>query len=352
MKNHRARGGRWGFLFGACVLACAMSPVGRSAEPVRIVFDTDIGNDVDDVLALAMLHALESRGHCRLLAVTSTKDHPWSAPLVDVVNTFYGRPDIPIGAVRKGVTPSEGKFLGLAVEKKGKSWRYAHDLESGRQAPDATTLLRQTLAAAPDHSIVLVQVGFSTNLARLLASKPDTVSPLSGRDLIRKKVRFLSAMAGSFAPVPGHVRHREYNVVQDLKAARAVLTSWPTPMIASGYEIGIRVRFPHESIEKDFAYTADHPVAECYRRYCEPDHDRPCWDLTSVLVAVYPDRGYFTLSPPGRIHVAEDGYVFFEEDPKGNCRYLRMSAVQQARVREALVQLASQPPGANAGDAR
>ncbi len=351
MRNGRGRVNRWGMMVAACLLACLLSPAAPSGEPVGIIFDTDIGNDVDDVLALAMIHSLQSRGHCRLLAVTSTKDHPWSAPLIDVINTFYGRPDIPIGVVRKGVTPGEGKFLGVAVEKKGKLWRYAHDLESGRQAPDATTLLRQTLAAAPDRSIVLVQVGFSTNLARLLVSKPDDVSPLSGRDLIRKKVRFLSAMAGSFAPVPGHVRHREYNVVRDLDAARTVLTSWPTPVIASGYEIGVRVRFPHESIEKDFAYTADHPVAECYRRYCEPEHDRPCWDLTSVLVAVFPDRGYFTLSPPGRIHVAEDGYVFFEEDPKGNCRYLRMSAIQQARVREALVQLASQPPNPKAVDA-
>ena len=37
-----------------------------AAQPPGVIFDTDMGNDVDDALALAMLHALESRGECRL----------------------------------------------------------------------------------------------------------------------------------------------------------------------------------------------------------------------------------------------------------------------------------------------
>jgi hypothetical protein len=82
-------------LVGFSDKTCAMA-----ADPVRLIFDTDIGNDVDDVLALGMIHALESRGQCQLLAVTITKDHPWAAEFVDAVNTFYGRGDIPIGIVR------------------------------------------------------------------------------------------------------------------------------------------------------------------------------------------------------------------------------------------------------------
>ncbi len=325
-----------------CWLLLASSPT--QAEPPGIIFDTDIGNDIDDALALAMLHSLESRGHCRLLAITSTKDHPLSAPFVDLLNTFYGRPDLPIGAVRKGVTPAEGKFLGLAGEKQGETWRYPHDLISGEQAPTATGLLRRTLAAQPDDSVVIVQVGFSTNLARLLDSTADDHSPLSGRELIKRKVRFISVMAGSFAPVPGRTRHLEYNVVQDLPAARKVLTQWPTPVIASGYEIGVQLRFPHGSIAEDFKYVADHPIPEAYRRYCGPEHDRPSWDLTSVLYAVFPERGYFTLSPRGKIHLAQDGYTFFEEDAKGNCRYLQMSERQAARILEALVNYSTEPP--------
>ncbi len=315
------------------------------AAPPGIIFDTDIGNDVDDALALAMIHSLQSRGHCRLLCVTSTKDHPLSAPLIDVINTFYGRPDIPIGAVRKGVTPAEGKFLGMASDRRQGKWRYPHDLASGTDAPDATTLLRKTLASQPDRSVVIVQVGFSTNLARLLESSGDDVSPLTGRELVKRKVRFISVMAGSFAPVPGgRTRHLEYNVVQDIPSARKVLTDWPTPVICSGYEIGVQLRFPHRAIADRFNYVDDHPIAEAYRRYCAPEHDRPSWDLTSVLVAVFPDAGYFELSPPGKIHMSDDGFTYFEEHPDGNCRYLRMNERQRARSLEALVQLTSQPP--------
>ncbi len=78
----------------------------QANEPLRIplIFDTDIGNDCDDVLALGMIHALQDRQECELLAVTITKDHELAAPFVDAVNTFYGRGDIPIGVCRSGVT--------------------------------------------------------------------------------------------------------------------------------------------------------------------------------------------------------------------------------------------------------
>ena len=79
------------FLLG--VLSLAAGP----AAGVPIIFDTDMGNDVDDALALGVLHALDSRGECRLIAVTITKDNRWSAPYVDLVNTFYGRAHIPVG---------------------------------------------------------------------------------------------------------------------------------------------------------------------------------------------------------------------------------------------------------------
>ena len=151
-----------------------------AADPAAIIYD--IGNDVDDVLALGMIHSLQSRGHCDLLAVTVTKDHPLAAAFSDSINTFYGRPDVPIGAVRNGATPEQGKFNGLANEKNPDgTLRYPHDLMSGADAPEATGLLRKLLAGRPDKSVSLVQVGFFTNYRRLLESKPDDIPPLTGR---------------------------------------------------------------------------------------------------------------------------------------------------------------------------
>ena len=98
-----------------------------------MIFDTDIGNDVDDVLALGMIHALESRKECELLAVTVSNSDENCAPFVDAVNTFYGRGEIPIGVMRDGPKSEPSKFLKLADERDGDRWRYPHDLMSGRE---------------------------------------------------------------------------------------------------------------------------------------------------------------------------------------------------------------------------
>src|SRR5277367_1328826 len=86
-------------------------PGANGAGPVGLIFDTDICGDCDDVLALGLIHSLESRGMCRLLAVTVSADHDLAAPFVDAVNTFYGRGEIPIGVVGKGGVIEKSDFL-------------------------------------------------------------------------------------------------------------------------------------------------------------------------------------------------------------------------------------------------
>jgi purine nucleosidase len=325
-------------------LACGGEHAVEAADsPVSLVFDTDVGNDVDDALALGVIHALESRGECRLLAVTVTKDESLSAPYIDAVNTFYGRGDVPIGAVRDGKTPEPSKFTALADAQDDGELRYPHDLRSGADAPDAVDVLRRVLAAAEDGSVVIVQVGFSTNLARLLDSHADKASPFDGVELVRRKVRLLSMMAGAFNSGEPMA---EYNVKVDVPAAQALVEKWPTPIVFSGFEVGIALEYPAESIERDFAYVAHHPLAEAYWLYEPPPHNRPTWDLTSVLYAVRPDRGYFDVSPPGRVTIDEAGITTFEPDAQGRHRFLIVTPDQRGRTLEALVQLASQPPTA------
>lgn len=328
-----------------CVAVQAASNRAVAGEPVPFIFDTDIGNDVDDVLALGVIHALEARGECRLLAVTITKDNELAAPFVDAVNTFYGRGDVPIGVVRDGVTPAPGRFNILANQKDDGQLRYPHDLMSGKDAPEAVSLLRKVLAGEKDGSVVMAQVGFSTNFARLLDSKPDEFSPLSGRELVKKKVRLLSIMAGAFEPINGKP-HYEYNVIKDIPSAQKLVNEWPTPIVFSGYEIGRSIPYPSESILKDYGYVEHHPLAEAYHLYNPPPHNRPTWDLTSVLYGVRPDRGYFDLSPEGRVTVDEKGLTTFEAEEGGLHRYLIASPEQKIRATEALVQLSSQPPAA------
>ena len=120
-----------------------LTPV-LKAEPVSLILDTDIGNDIDDALALALIHSLESRGEVRLLAVTITKDNRHAPLFVDVVNHYYNRPDIPIGIVRNGKTPEDAPMLRVPVEQRNpdQSWKYARRLDEKASVEDARTLLK------------------------------------------------------------------------------------------------------------------------------------------------------------------------------------------------------------------
>jgi inosine-uridine nucleoside N-ribohydrolase len=306
----------------------------KAAEPVRLILDTDIGNDVDDALALAMIHALENRADVQLLAVTITKDNRYAAPFVDLVNTFYGRPDIPIGVVRDGKTKDDSAMLKIPAEERDAAGKpmYPHPLQDGSEAPDAVQLLTSILSNQPDQSVTIAQIGFSTNLARLLGSP-------GGTELVKRKVKVLCLMAGNFEkPEP------EFNVYTDPESAKVLFAKWPTPMIFSGFEIGLQVPFPYEAIASDFNYVAHHPIPEAYRLYVKKPEDHPNWDTTAVLEAILPDRGYFNLSQPGRVALGPKNTSVFTPDPGGNCRYLIVKSDQLARVRQLIVDLVSEPP--------
>src|ERR1017187_4718684 len=314
--------------------AAAFLAAGAWAQAIPVIFDTDMGNDVDDALALAMLHALESRGECRLIGVTVTKDNPWAPVYVDLVNTFYGRAQIPVGIVKGShITSNDSPMIQEPAERRRPDGAlvYPRRLGSGADAPDAVALLRRLLAAEKDAGVVIVQVGFSTNLAHLL----DTPADLQ---LVGRKVRLLSVMAGNFAqPKP------EFNVQMDTASARRLFDRWPGEIVASGFEIGDAMKFPAARIEKDFAWAADHPVVDAYRAYMKMPYDRQTWDLTAVLYALRPGGGYFDLSAPGRITADDAGRTSFRPEAGGKHRYLVLTEAQRARTLECMVGLASQP---------
>jgi hypothetical protein len=192
--------------------------------------------------------------------------------------------------------------------------------------------------------VTLIQVGYFSNLAALLDTPGDAFSSLNGKELVKAKVKFLSVMAGAFKSIGNNNHYLEYNVTQDLPSARKLAASWPTPIVWSGFEIGIAVPYPAISIERDFRYVTHHPSAEAYCLYNPPPHERPTWDLTSVLYGVFPDREYFSMSEPGTVVIEPDGFTRFTPGPDGRDKFLILNPAQAARVREALVQLASQPP--------
>ncbi|MBS0324226.1 MAG: nucleoside hydrolase [Proteobacteria bacterium] len=347
-----------------------------AARPVKVIFDTDMYGDIDDALALAMLHTLQDRGEAELLAVTISTETAWAAPYVDLINTFYGHPTIPIGITHGGVTEAAlknsryGRYLPspggvnytqyvAGLKHSDGSDVFPHRHADSLRPEDAVALIRKTLYQQSDGSVVIIGVGYNSNLAHLLESGPDAEIPLDGRSLVARKVKFLSAMAGNFMAIErGGVTYPagspEFNLEMDVAAAQRVFTQWPTPIVFSGSEIGARMRITQASVDRYFNYVARHPVAETYRYAASfynsivgrksGGHDHPTYDLTSVLYAVRPDAAYFTLSGPGIVSAYEGGRSSFTTDAQGRHRFLLLSETQQARALEAMTLLVTEPP--------
>jgi inosine-uridine nucleoside N-ribohydrolase len=307
---------------------------------VPVIFDSDLGNDVDDALALAMLHTLTDRGECKLIGVTLTNANAAAVPYVRTFNRFYGRESLPVGAaIRTLQKGADDNYLTSALRSAPAQFKRKGD----DSAEPAVPVLRRLLAGSLE-KVIIVQVGFSSNLAALLESKPDNITPLDGMALVKEKVALLSAMAGNFAG-----GKREYNIFTDAPAARQLLERWPVPIVFSGFEIGLNLKYPASSIDKDFRYAEWHPVVASYHAFSKMPYDRPTWDLTSVLYAVRSGYGYFTLSENGRARVDASDLTPFTPGADGRHRYLRLEQAERPRVLEALTMLTSQPPQCGAG---
>jgi len=208
---------------------------------------------------------------------------------LSVLNTYFKRPDIPIG-ITKTKEPNklcQQKWAEAIVEK------YPHDIKSNDEAENAVTLYRKILAAQPDKSVTIITVGFFTNLANLLDSKADQYSSLNGKDLVSKKVKRLVSMAARIdtSKVGGY----EFNVLVDAPASKKVFREWPTPVIMSGFEIGEKILTGIRLINNNSIQNS--PVKDAFQVALTKDNNklgRNSWDETAVLVAVRGMSPWFT----------------------------------------------------------
>jgi inosine-uridine nucleoside N-ribohydrolase len=280
----------WSALIAGCLLA-----------PPTVIFDTDIGSDIDDVFALAMLHNLADEGQIKLGGVTISHGDQRAGNLVRWINEAYGRPNIPIGtAPESAPSPEFSGYMELAqhVEK---------------PVLPARDLYARVLNRAEDNSVVIVQVGSSFNTAALLSDKK-TVS------LIEKKVRMLSVMGGAFTEVWGRP-HREHNITTDSRSAQTLVKSWPGPILFSGFEIGLDLPIKSADVVTSFRMRDHHPVLACLNAWSAEPYERPSWDMTSVLAAVEAGSR-FGRSKPGRVTVGDKGLTSFEVAASGLHRHL------------------------------
>ena len=282
------------------LLTCAVPLL---SQPVKVIYDTDMESDVDDVAATAILHVLADRDEAEILATVVSSANPWSAPCLNAINTFYGRPNLPIG-VPKGKAPNRKSVYAQSVAE-----AYPHSVPTSDSLPDAVQVYRRVLANQPDSSVVIVTVGYLTNLSHLLHSLPDDISPLSGMELVRQKVKEYVCMGGRF---PKNTDTNIYgNWKPDPAATVDVLEHWPTPILFSGggdqlarlYQTGGTLASQTNN---------NHIVRQAYAWF----FDRVSWgngpthhstDLLAVLIAVWGIENQFNKVCEGHNHVFEDG---------------------------------------------
>ena len=338
------------YLIGLLVLALSSctSKKQQTAEITpsvpKIILETDIGNDVDDALALDMLLQVSGRRRYRLIRHHHQQRRNLSGRIHRHHKYRYGYPQIPIGIIHNGAdcendATNYAKAVCL-IQKDNGELAFKRSLKGDyNQLPEAPALYRKLLAQQPDSSVTIISVGFSTNLARLLDTPADNVSPLTGKELVAQKVKLLCTMAGCF----NNPNLFEYNVVKDIPAAKKIFSEWPTTLVTSPFEVGIAINYPGSSIENDFGWAPMHPVVEAYKSYQQMPYDRPTWDLTSVLYSVE-GPSYFNVSPAGKINVTDQGATEFTPDAAGNRYYLTVDSIQAENIKQHFVQLLTKQP--------
>jgi inosine-uridine nucleoside N-ribohydrolase len=295
------------------VLAFIISGCTKEVEQkTRIIFDTDMGPDYDDVGALAFLHAMADSGKAEILATVASNKNELVAPSIDVINTWFGRPGLLIGApTGEGASMGSGQHWADSIVAK-----YPHKIKATSEVPDAVEIYRKVLSSQPDKSVTIVTVGFLTNLLNLLRSGPDANSPLNGSELVSKKVRLLVSMAGRFP------EGREFNIYIDSAASKYVFENWPGEIIFTGFEIGWEIRTGLRLIASE---VKNSPVRDVFRisiPMSEEDRfGRMSWDETASLIAVYGTGGFFE-TKRGTILINPDGSNRWKDDPTGKHQYV------------------------------
>ncbi|AZN40299.1 nucleoside hydrolase [Paenibacillus albus] len=293
---------------------------------IRILLDTDIGPDCDDVGAVAVLHALEKSGEVRIAGMTHCTSSKWGAGCLDALNTFYGRGDIPIGTLTLPGFLEEDSIY--AKYNKGITLGYPNRYQQ-QPAPDAVDIMRKVLAEGEDGETVIVAIGPLINLMDLLESEGDQHSPLNGMQLVSAKVKSLVAMGGHFPT------GKEWNFEMHPASAAYVVSNWPTNIVFTGFEIGAPI---HTGRRLYTDLPESHPLRRSYEWYVGEGETRHSWDLTAVLYAARGHHPFWELETGTATVDAQTGENVWAQNPNGKHAYLR-AVTSPSLVAEVLEQL-------------
>lgn len=313
-----------------------------AAGPVRIIFDADIDSDCDDVGAMAVLHALADRGECEILATVSSSKNEWTPACIDAINTFYGRGDLPIGTPKGAGTQKKSKYARPIAE------RFPQDIGT-TNIPDAMDVYRRVLAAQPDNSVVIVTVGYLTNIADLLRLPAKGDQP-SGRAVIERKVRLWACMGGNFIgrPARDDVKLSNNNFTFDRTNSLYAVSNWPKPLTFVGREIGsvpsgLKVGANLSRLSED------NPIRFGYAVWFDGvPQDRHVADQTTVLFAVRGAKEYWDEETQGYMELEADMKFTWRNDRDSQQSYLLKRTMDgksnDREIEQVIDELMLQPP--------
>ena len=322
---------------GLCTIATAQN----HQKAQSVIFETDMGNDIDDAMALDLLFKYADMGKINLLGVSVHKNNPHSAEYIDIMRVWYGYKKMPIGVNTSCVTDMDCvDYCTKVCDLKDKNGNPLFARSKNPKYEEAVEMYRRILAKQPDKSVIIATVGFSTTIDALLKSGPDKYSKLTGMELVEKKVQFFSVMAGEFV----QKNFAEYNVNNDVPAAKNLFENGPVPMVFTPWTLGDQIQYPGKSIENDYTWAEANPMVEGYKAYLQMPYDRPTWDVIAAYYACDPNAPVFQLSEAGDIEVIGKGVTKFTPNPKGKCRILIPNETQRKQILDNFIKINSSKP--------
>jgi len=305
-------------IFGLQACSTASSNNGEVAnqensDAVKVIYETDFTFDVDDVGALAVLHALADNGEAEILAICYNEVQSRAADAIDAVNTWFGRGNIPIGLYDKPLASPDffnAPYINALADM-------ANDI-TDNTVDTALNVYKEVLLQQPDNSVTIISVGFLNNLYDLLQDDPDLVS---------RKVHKLVLMGGVYYDEFNFVRHELVDQTQ------YVIENWPSPIVVSQEGVYIKTGAALEETP------ADNPVREAYYRWFNNSfEDRSSWDQVAVLYGVRGANVYFEEVSNG-IGRLENGYMWnMEPDHRMYLSHKLTTSEMAAIIEELMIQ--------------
>ncbi len=297
-------------------------------KPIKLILDTDVGSDCDDMMAISYMIAAERKGLVESLAITLSHPSDHAAAGIRALYRSYGAKAPVMGQMSK--EKPRGDWYGKKIYEKFGEER---DLEP---VGDAVALLRKTLAES-DGDVTLCAIGPLNNMTDLLESKGDDISPLCGVDLVKEKCNRVVLMAGGFVPDENGKNVPEWNVKVCTESSQRFFELCESKVYLLPWEAA------HTMITgKRAAMTLGDstPLTLAFINF-HGSEGRCSWDPATLLWAVEGNRDLFTLSEAGRVTVDEVAATYFTPDEKGNCRIIGINQLENESFLDAQARVAA-----------